>query len=165
MRTDEQTDKTKLIVFSGKYGKVPKIIAFWKIVLTNGMLMTPKSLDFTICLDLMRFLFLCSKVLCVIFALKFRLRWAISAPLPQVPPFNYSLWLVSHVCDLNICNIKLLSHTRFRLATVTEPSVILFSSRPGLGGQPLFYGRSNPFGESIKFPFVLLPGWDNQSVL
>jgi hypothetical protein len=62
-------------------------------------------------------------------------------------------------------NIKFLSHTRFRSATVTEPNVIVFGSRPGLGEQPLFYERSNPFGEPIKFPFVLLVGWDNQSVL
>ena len=99
------------------------------------------------------------------FPWKVRLRWAIPAPLTQVAPFSCSLWLGSHVCDLNISNIQLLSHARFRSATVTEPNVIVFISRPGLGGQPLFYEISNPIEEPIEYPFVLLLGCDNQSLL
>jgi hypothetical protein len=109
--------------------------------------------------------FLCSQGLCVIFPLKVRLWWAIPAPCPQVSPFSYILLLFSHFCDLNISNIKLLSHTSFRSATKTEPNVIVFSSRPGLGRQLLLFECSNPFGGPIKFPFVLLLGWYNQSVL
>ena len=164
---DGQTDRHDEVdsVFFAIIRKRPKIIAFWKTFLTNGTVMTPKSLDFTIRLDLMMFLFIMLPGIVCHFPLKVRLRWAIPAPLPQVPPFSCSLWLVSHVCDLNISNIQLLSHARFRSATVTEPNVIVFISHPGLGGQPLFYEISNPIGEPIKFPFVLLLGWDNQSVL
>jgi len=138
MRTDGQTDTTKLIMFFRNYAKEPKTIAFWKTFLSNGTVMTPNSLDFTIRLDLMRVLIFILPRIVLQFPLKVRLRWAIPAPLPQVPPFSCSLWLVSHVCDLNICNIQLLSHARFRSATVTEPNVTVLISRPQLGGQPLF---------------------------
>jgi hypothetical protein len=58
MRTDGQAAMMKLIVFfSVIMRKRLKVIGFRKIFLTSGTVMTPKSLDFTICLDPMKFLF------------------------------------------------------------------------------------------------------------